>query len=104
MENQISAETDLELAERGAIVEKYEALQRLNENEDFKKVITEGYLKESAIDKTSLLGTNYVRQNNLRGTLMEELVAISCLEQYLISIEQLGAPITEDDDDIEFEG
>lgn len=93
----IQNETDFELAERGALVQKYEALERLKENEDFKTVFIDGYFKEKAIELTSLLATEYVRQNGLRGAIMEELVAISVCEDYLHTIEQLGAPIVEDE-------
>ena len=95
-------ETELEIADRAKLVETYEALQRLKENKDFKLVVLEGYLKDSAVDKVSLLGTDYVVQNNLRGQVMEELVSISRFEGYLHMIEQLGAPVAEDDEDFEY--
>lgn len=89
---------ELETVSRGKLVEKYEALQRLKENKDFQVVVLDGYLKEKAIDQVSLLGTDYVRKNNLRGILMEELVAISVFEEYLHMIEGLGAPVDDEDE------
>lgn len=101
--NQTTNEVELEMTSRASIVRKYEALQRLKDNEDFRIVVLEGYLKEKAIDQVSLLGTDYVRKNNLRGILMEELVAISVFEEYMHMIENLGAPIEEDELEIDEE-
>lgn len=89
---------ELERVSRELLTKKYEALQRLKENKDFQLVVLEGYLKESAVDKVSLLSTDYVRRNNLRGALFEELVAISAFEDYMNILDNLGAPVVEDDD------
>ena len=101
--NQNAEHVDLVETDRSELVEKYEALQRLLENEDFKVVVTEGYLKESAIHKTSLLATNYVKLAGLRNTIYEELAAISCFESYLRMLTNLGAPAIADEDN-EIEG
>jgi hypothetical protein len=95
---------ELELAERAYAEEMYKNLMELYEDKRFQKVILEGYLKDKAVDQVSLLATPYVRHNNLRGAIMEELVAISALEGYFKNIETLGAPVEEDGEDIEFEG
>ena len=102
MTNQITTETELELAEKTVNVETFEALKRLQSNKDFQLVIVEGYLKRKAIEFTSLLSTEYARRNNLRGTIMEELIAISAFEQYLLDLEALGMPPVEDDEDFEY--
>ena len=88
---------ELETVTRANLVQKYEALQRLKDNKDFQVLILEGYLKEAAVDKVSLLATDYVRKSNLRGIIMEELVAISALEGYFEMVENLGAPINEEE-------
>ena len=88
---------ELETVTRANLVQKYEALQRLKDNKDFQVLILEGYLKEAAVDKVSLLATDYVRKNNIRGIIMEELVAISALEGYFEMVENLGAPINEEE-------
>jgi hypothetical protein len=94
-----STETvELERVERAVATAKYDALQRLKENKDFQLVVLNGYLKDSAVDKVSLLSTDYIRQNNLRGALFEELVAISAFEGYMHMIDQLGAPYEDEDD------
>ena len=99
MSNPTAEQVELEMAERTALVQKYEALQRLKENKDFQVLVLEGYLKEKAVDGVSLLGTEYVMNNNLRGKLMEELVAISRFQMYMQMIENLGAPASEDDEE-----
>ena len=87
---------ELETADRTALINKYEALERLLENPDFKLVVLEGYLKEKAVDSVSLLATDYTRRNNVRGAIMEELVAISAFEEYMRMIQFLGAPAKEE--------
>lgn len=100
MTNQIPTDTvELEAVTRANLIQKYEALQRLKENKDFQVLILDGYLKESAVDKVSLLASDYVRKNNLRGIIMEELVAISALEGYFDMVANLGAPVDEEEDD-----
>lgn len=91
--------TELETVTRANLVQKYEALQRLKENKDFQTLVLNGYLKEAAVDKVSLLATDYVRKNNLRGFLMEDLVAISALESYFEMIDNLGAPADDMDEE-----
>lgn len=70
--------------------EMCQALERLENNPDFKKVVLEGYFKDKAINGVSLLATEHVRRNGLRGPIMEELVAISQLEDYFITIKGMG--------------
>jgi hypothetical protein len=103
-----NVETEFELAARESLVAKYEALEVLKDDttpagKAFKTLVLDGYLKEKAIEYTSLLATEYVKKSGIRGHIMEELVAISAFEQYLLDVEALGAPVFEDDTD-ELEG
>lgn len=79
-------------------VELRESLDRLKNNEDFKKVILEAYFKDKAINGVSMLATDYVKQSGTRGDIMEALVAISRLEDFFSVIDNLGA-IPEIDED-----
>jgi hypothetical protein len=45
----VDKEFELELAERQSWIEMYEALQRLEENKDFKKIILERSLKMTSL-------------------------------------------------------
>lgn len=89
---------ELEVIERNALVAKYEALQSLKEDKRFQVLITDGYFKEEAIRLTSMLGTEYTRQAGVRGVLMENLVAISTLEDHFATIEALGAPVEDEEE------
>ena len=102
MINQNAAENELtadEVKEYNYYVGMKQALDRLETNPDFQKVILDGYFKDKAVNGVSLLATNYVRKNGLRPEVMESLVAISQLQDYFISIKQLGAEIIGDGDD-----
>lgn len=81
---------DLLTVENEYWVNLHEALERLEQNEDFKKVIREGYFKDKAVNGVSLLATDYVKQAGARGDIMEQLVAISQLEDYFNVIHNLG--------------
>ena len=82
-------------------VDLKEALDRLEKNSDFQKVIKEGYFKDKAVNGVSLLATDYVRQNGMRAEIMEALVGISLLEDYFATIQNLGTTAPEDDEDEE---
>lgn len=84
--------TELELETTSAIyeVDLLEALERLEKNPDFKKIIVDGYLKEKALESVSLLAHPAIKQRGQRPDVMEDLVAISNLKYYLFMIKQLG--------------
>ena len=79
----------------------YEALERLNENADFKTVILEGYFRDKAVNGVSMLANDHVIRNGLRTQVMENLIAISQLQDYFIMIENLGAAPRDDSEDEE---
>lgn len=72
-------------------VEMNESLKRLMQNEDFNKVILTGYFKDKAINGVSMLAQDYVKRSGARGDVMEELVAISHLEDFFITIKNIGS-------------
>ena len=71
-------------------VDMKDALERLKGNEDFKKVILDGYFKDKAVNGVSMLAHDYVVQNGHRPQIMEALVAISQLEDYFATIDSMG--------------
>ena len=82
-------------------VEMAESLERLENGNpqpgDFKKVSLDGYFKDKAINGVSLLATDHVRRSGVRGDVMEQLVAISHLEDYFFTIKHMGSmPVEED--------
>ena len=77
------------------------SLERLKGNKDFQRVILDGYFKDKAINGVSLLAQDAIVANGHRSAVMEDLIAISSLEDFFITIENLGASIPEDEEDEE---
>jgi len=86
-------------------IEMGEALKRLQRNGDFKKIITNGYLKEKVLASVSLLGVPQIQAEGKRPGVMEDLVAASNLQFFLRLIEhQYEAakdPILSDEEEAE---
>jgi len=79
-------------------VSMWEALERLHRNEDFKKVILDGYFRDEAQRGVSILATDHVVRNGLRSEVMEGLIAISRLQDYLGNVENMGNIPPEDEE------
>lgn len=71
-------------------IEMLEALERLEKNKDYIKVIEDGYFRDETLRTTSLLASYDIKAKGLRPELMENLVAISNLQNYLETIRNLG--------------
>lgn len=100
--NQYQAELELtadELKEYNYYVGMRQALERLENNPDFQKVILDGYFKDKAVNGVSMLASGYIKKNGLRADIMESLVAISQLQDYFITVKQLGAEDDSEDED-----
>lgn len=95
--------TDVENAEETYMQDMFKSLEILEKDPHFKRVILEGYFKNFAVDQTSMLASDYVRQRGARPEIMERLVAISQLQDYFITIKQLGAPVDNYEDETEDE-
>ena len=80
-------------------VDMQEALERLHNNEDFKKVILEGYFKDRAVNGVSMLASGHVVDNGLRSQVIEDLIAISRLQDYFLTVTNLGSVTEEDEED-----
>lgn len=105
MANNQTADLELtaeELREYNHFVGLKQSLERLEQNPDFQKVILEDYFKNKPINGVSLLATDYVKKNGLRGEIMEDLVAVSKLQDYFLNIKRLGTTLddVEDDDEL----
>jgi len=64
-----------------------EALERLEKNKDFQRVILE-----------SLLASPQIKRNGARSDVMEALIAISQLEDFFITIRAMGEEPEEDEE------
>ena len=94
-------ETELEMAERVVLQEKYEAFALLHDDSTeagkaFKVLIRDGYIKDKAVEFTSLLAVPAMQ--NQRSQLFEALASISHFENYLLMVSSLGAPVNEDEE------
>lgn len=81
---------ELLTTDNSKFIERFEALQRLMDNKDFKTLILEGYLESKALDSVSLLGRPDIKKRNERGDVIEDLVAISNLQYYFYMVKDLG--------------
>ena len=107
MANNQTADLELtaeELKEYNHFVGLKQALERLEQNPDFQKLILEDYFKNKPINGVSLLATDYIKKNGLRGEIMEDLVAVSKLQDYFLNIKRLGTTLDDVEDDAELDG
>jgi hypothetical protein len=103
MTNQSSTEpVELETADAQYWVELSESLIRLEDNEDFKKLILSGYIKDKALDSVSLLAVPAMKRAGERPDIMEDLIAISNLQYYFKMVKNFGAMAKEDLETEEF--
>lgn len=89
-------EVELEMVENQQWVSRYEALQRLEKNPDFINVISEGYIRDRALNGVSMLANEGVKRQGQRPDVMEMLVSVSNLQDYFKMLKNLGA-IAKDD-------
>lgn len=102
--NTPATEEELMSIEINYWLDQAQALERLQQNADFKLVIEEGYFKDRVLDGVSLLATDYVKKSGTRPDIMENLVAISRLQDHFAMIKNMGASAAVDlaeDTDIE---
>ena len=92
-------ETLIEKAEVEYWAKLKDALERLEKNEDFKAVVLESYFKDFAINQVSMLSHDYTRAQGTRPVLMEQLVAVSALQDYFRTVKMLGSQMPEEDEE-----
>ena len=95
-DNGLTAE---EVKEYNYYVGMKQALDRLEANPDFQKVILEGYFRDKAVNGVSLLASPNMKRQGLRPDIMEALVAISQLQDYFITIRNLGAEMDDTEEE-----
>lgn len=97
--NNLQQTDDMVVAENQYWVDMYRSLEKLKENKDFKRVILEGYFKDKAINGVSMLANQGIISSGARPQVMEDLVAISKLQDFFITIDMLGNIPEEDEDE-----
>lgn len=90
MNNLENEQVERETAKNNQWIAKLEALQRLEKNPDFKLLILDGYFRDKAVDGVSLLAREDIKRQGLRTDVMEQLIAISNLQDHFITIYNLG--------------
>lgn len=100
MSNPEQEELELEAIQIEEYLHMGEALLRLEKNPDFMLVITEGYLKQKALNSMSMLAVPAIKKRGERPELMEDLISISNLNYHFAMIKNFheGAIQTDHDD------
>jgi hypothetical protein len=96
--NNLSDQQILEVENR-YWVDMWASLKRLKENKDFQRVILDGYFKDKAVNGVSLLAQDGIIAGGHRSAVIEDLIAISSLEDFFVTIENLGTVPSEEDDE-----
>jgi hypothetical protein len=84
-------------AENDYWVDMAESLERLHQNPDFQKVILQGYFTDKAVNGVSLLAKDSIVEAGRRSEVMEDLIAVSSLQDHFITIRNLGTVSIEDE-------
>ena len=95
--NNLEQEQIIEVENRAAS-DMWYALERLKKNPDFQLVILKGYFVDKAVDGVSLLANDQIIAQGNRPAVIEDLVAISSLQDHFMVIENLGAPMPEEEE------
>ena len=83
--NQAIEQIEISIEESKKLIEFGDAIRRLDDNPDFRKVILEGYFKEEA-SRVVLLKADYEMQSKERQEFLEKMiVSIGGLKQFLMS-------------------
>jgi uncharacterized protein (UPF0264 family) len=84
------------------------ALIRLRENQDFKDLIEEGYLREKVLASVSLLAVPQIKAQNKRPDVMEDIVAASNLQYFFQMVDnayiEATDPVYSDEEEAELNG
>ena len=89
--------TETKQADNYYWAEMLDALEVLENNPSFQKLILQGYFHDKAVNSTSLLSDKENRSN-----LLEELVSISNLQYFFMMVKNLGGAARQDAEAGEF--
>ena len=87
---QVEQEIEISIEAAKGAVERKNKLERLLENPDFKEVFEEGYFKNEAARLVSLLCDGDWRTEERRKEIIDDMLGISSVRQYIIGIRQMG--------------
>lgn len=96
MNNLETNDQELLTVSNATFAELKDSYLRLRNNKDFQRLILNGYFRDHATNLVSLLATDHVKANGLRPDVMEQLIAISRLEDYFNTVVNLGPATAEE--------
>lgn len=73
------------------------SLTRLEKCPDFNRVVLEGYFKDRALNDVSLLGNSQIIDAGKRPGVIENLVAISKLQDFFLTVKSVGTVMVDED-------
>lgn len=92
-------ENELLTIENEYWVNLWNDLEYLKSIPQFKRLILKGYFIDKAVNGVSLLANDATIAQNKRSAVMEDLIAISSLQDFFIMVENLGSIPPESDDE-----
>lgn len=101
MSNETLQQLDRSIKAAKGFVENGNALERLRNNKDFKKVVVEGFFEKEAIRLVHLKADPSMQSEASQKSIVSQIDAIGAFSQYLVSVEQfarLGAKSIDDDE------
>lgn len=84
-------ELEANIARNKAIMAKGASLERLKANPDFKKVVSEGFLKENAVRLVHLKGDKNMAEPHKQAAIQAEIDAIGHFASYLNDVSRFAA-------------
>ncbi|OOE37255.1 hypothetical protein BZG00_15695, partial [Salinivibrio kushneri] len=79
--------------------EMFHHLEELKKNKHFQALILKGYFQDKAVNGVSLLAQDHIVQNGKRSAVMEDLIAVSKLQDFFITVENLGSQAPDEDEE-----
>ena len=84
------AQVELSIEQANANIERLKAFERLQDNKDFKKIITDGYFKEEASRLALLRADSNMQADKDQEQMLKMIDSIGYLRQYFNMIYQFG--------------
>ncbi len=89
--NNAEIQIELSIDQAKEFMDKSEALKRLERNDDFKKLILEGYLEKEAVRLVGLLMDSEMQGDLEKDLINKELFGISSLRLFLRNVHLIAA-------------
>lgn len=74
-------------------------LTELEKDPRFQRLIIQGYFRDFAVNQTSMLASDSTIREGKRGVIVEQLIAVSHLQDHFITIKNLGSLPPEEEEE-----